>query len=87
MTLCRYRNALGVPHEGVHRERIFYMARNDWLMTVIAAFLLTFCFFLPTRPKPFIIMFLVILTTLEGLAIILHRAFCVRTQIDIWLFN
>ena len=68
------------------------MARNDWIMTILFAFLSTFFFYRPNfyrpnRPRQFLIMFLVILVTIEGLAIILHRMFCVRTQVDIWLFG
>ena len=34
---CPYANALGVPGEGIHAARIFGLARNDLIMTVIAA--------------------------------------------------
>ena len=34
---CPYANALGVPGEGVHAARIFGLARNDFIMTIIAA--------------------------------------------------
>jgi hypothetical protein len=34
---CPYANALGVPGEGVHAARIFGIARNDLLMTIVAA--------------------------------------------------
>jgi hypothetical protein len=34
---CPYANALGVPGEGIHAPRIFGLARNDLLMTIIAA--------------------------------------------------
>lgn len=34
---CPYANALGVPGEGVHAARIFGLARNDLLMTIVAA--------------------------------------------------
>jgi len=34
---CPYANALGVPGEGIHAPRIFGLARNDLIMTIIAA--------------------------------------------------
>jgi hypothetical protein len=34
---CPYANALGVPGEGIHAPRIFGLARNDLLITIIAA--------------------------------------------------
>ena len=36
---CPYANALGVPGEGIHAARIFGLARNDLIMTIIAAIL------------------------------------------------
>lgn len=36
---CPYANVLGVPGEGIHAPRIFGLARNDLLMTILAAVL------------------------------------------------
>jgi hypothetical protein len=41
---CPYANALGVPGEGVHAARIFGLARNDLLMTIIAAIITAYAF-------------------------------------------
>jgi hypothetical protein len=41
---CPYANALGVPGEGVHAARIFGLARNDLIMTVIAAIITAYAF-------------------------------------------
>jgi hypothetical protein len=41
---CPYANALGVPGEGVHAARIFGLARNDLIMTVIAAIITAYTF-------------------------------------------
>ena len=87
MSLCRYKNALGIPKKGIHKKRLFSMALNDWMATLVVAFLLTFFFFSPRQPRRFINMFLVILVTLIGIGIILHRMFCVETTIDKWLFG
>ena len=88
MNLCQYRNALGVPHHGVHQRRMIgNLAANDVGMTILGSLLLSFLFFSPFRHLGnFIKIFLIILGTMMGLAILLHRLFCVRTTIDIWLF-
>ena len=88
MSWCAYRNALGVPREGVHRPRMVGdIARNDVLLTVVAALLISLLFFNPSRhPGNYVRIFGVTLVTLLGLGILLHRLFCVRTTVDQWLF-
>ena len=44
MSKCPYANALGVPGQGVHSTRIFGLALNDILMTIIGAILIAFLF-------------------------------------------
>ena len=39
---CPYANILGVPGQGIHEARIFGLARNDTIMTIILAFITTF---------------------------------------------
>ena len=39
---CPYANILGVPGQGVHAQRIFGLALNDILATIVLAFLTTF---------------------------------------------
>ena len=41
MRTCPYKYALGVPGEGVHAPRIFGLARNDIVMTIIGAALIS----------------------------------------------
>jgi len=41
---CPYANALGEPGKGVHAPRIFGLARNDLLMTIIAAIITAYIF-------------------------------------------
>jgi fatty acid desaturase len=78
MSLCKYKDALGKPNEGIHKYRFFNIAIADVTMTIIAAFIFSYIFkfnFLATL----IILFL--------LGIILHRIFCVRTTVDKILFS
>ena len=39
---CPYANLLGEPGKGVHEARIFGLARNDTLMTIIAAIITSY---------------------------------------------
>ena len=41
---CPYANALGEPGKGVHAVRIFGLARNDLIMTIIAAIVTAYLF-------------------------------------------
>lgn len=77
MSLCKYKDALGIPKQGIHSFRIFNIAVADVLLTIVGAYLISFfskwnfwytliCFFL--------------------LGIVLHKVFCVRTTIDKLLF-
>ena len=77
MSLCKYKNALGVPNTGIHSYRIFGIAIADVVMTLIGAWLISYFFkysFINTS------------ITLFVLGIILHRVFCVRTTVDKLLF-
>jgi len=78
MNLCKYKNVLGKPGKGVHSIRVFGVAIMDVLMTIIAAYLITY-FFKLNFVHTMIILFI--------LGIILHRIFCVRTTIDKLLFR
>jgi hypothetical protein len=75
---CDHRNILGKPNEGIHKYRIFNFSIIDIMLTIIAAYILSWLFkanFWATL----IILFL--------LGIILHRIFCVKTTLDKILFK
>ena len=77
MSLCKYKNALGIPNKGIHSYRFMGVAIMDVLMTIAAAYLISIFFkynFIYTTLVLFI------------LGIILHRLFCVRTTVDKLLF-
>lgn len=76
--LCKYKNSLGKPKEGVHFYRLFNIAIVDVLFTIIGAFLLSYVFNLP---------FVYVLLFLFLLGIVLHKLFCVETTIHKLLFN
>jgi len=77
MSLCKYKNALGIPGKGIHSYRFMGVAIADVLLTIFAAIIIS---------KIFNISFLYTCVFLFILGIILHRLFCVRTTIDKLLF-
>ena len=77
MSLCKYKDALGIPNQGLHSYRFLNLAIVDGIMTFLAAILLSY-FFKISLLYTSIFLF--------SLGIILHRLFCVRTTIDKLLF-
>ena len=77
MDLCKYRDSLGVPKQGIHSSRFFGVAIMDVIFTIIGAWIISYF-----TNKSFI--FTMIFLFLLG--IMLHRLFCVRTTIDKLLF-
>lgn len=75
--LCRYKDIFGRPKEGAHSYRIFDIAVVDVAATVFVAFMIAY-FFSVTFWKSLVVLFLI--------GIISHRAFCVRTTVDKWVF-
>ena len=78
LTLCKYKDMFGKPNQGVHSFRIFNIAIVDVLLTILAAYIISY--FLKTN-------FLYTLLFMFILGIISHRIFCVRTTIDKLLFH
>lgn len=90
--LCKYKDALGKPGEGVHEWRVLKssfpkgLAGADILMTAGAAVLLTWAgAFRQTSGGNSLIAFLIVFIILMVVAIGLHRAFCVDTAFNNWL--
>jgi len=78
MSLCKYKDILGVPGKGIHSYRIFNISVVDVIMTIIGAYIFSLIF--KTN-------FVYTLIALFILGIILHRIFCVRTTLDKLLFD
>lgn len=75
--LCQYKNALGIPGQGIHSYRFMNFAVADVVMTIVFGYLLARMF----RWNA--------VMTIGGfflLGIVLHRVFCVRTTVDQWIF-
>ena len=87
MSLCRFKNILGKPNEGIHHYRLFNIAIFDLLLTILLALLFAIIlhklFNLKIR---FIYLSSIILVIFLLIGIFLHRIFCVQTTIDKLLF-
>ena len=77
LNLCRYKDIFGRPREGAHAYRIFDIAVVDVAATVFVAFLVA---------RIFSLSFWKSLVALFIIGILSHRAFCVRTTVDKWVF-
>ena len=73
MSLCKYKDVLGIPNKGIHSYRLFGVAIVDVIMTVILAYLISI-FTRYNFTKTVIFLFI--------LGIVLHRLFCVDTTIN-----
>ena len=78
MSLCQYKDILGKPGKGIHSYRLFGLAIADVIMTLILAYVIAFFFH---------IRFYYVAIGLFILGIALHRIFCVKTTIDVFLFG
>jgi hypothetical protein len=78
LNLCKYKDILGQPGKGVHSFRIFNVAIVDVLLTILAAYIITYLIKVNIYYS-LIGMFI--------LGIISHRLFCVKTTIDKLLFE
>ena len=77
LNLCRYKDIFGRPREGAHAYRFFDIAVVDVAATVFVAFLIA---------RIFSVSFWKSLVALFIIGILSHRAFCVRTTVDKWVF-
>ena len=77
MFLCQYKNALGVPGQGIHSFRIFDIAVFDVLLTFALAYVIKF---IGKFESYGLVLFY---TFLAG--IILHWLFCVETTVQKFL--
>lgn len=78
MSLCAYKDALGVPGQGVHSYRIFNVAVVDVALTFVLAYFVSWLF--DTT-------YLLAVLMSFGAGIFLHWLFCVKTTINKLLFK
>ena len=78
LDLCHYKDIFGRPREGAHAYRLFDIAVVDVAATVLLALVIARLFGLSFW-KSLVVLFII--------GIISHRAFCVRTTVDKWVFS
>ena len=76
---CKYKDALGKPNEGLHSYRVFNISIIDVLLTILLAKFIQYYIMEETEFSIIFVCFI--------LGIIIHRIFCVWTQIDKLLFG
>jgi len=74
----KYSNIFGEPNTGIHSTRVFNLAINDIISTIVGAAVISY--FIKAN-------FWVVLLILFLLGIILHRLFDVKTTIDKLIFG
>ena len=79
MNLCKYKDVLGKPNEGIRkiRDPVFGTALSDVIIMLLASFLIS-NYFNYSLSSVVILMFI--------LSVLAHRLFCVRTTVDKFLF-
>ena len=78
MTLCKYKDIFGTPNTGAHSIRLFGIAFIDLLMTILVAYIISILI-----DASFIYMLILLFV----LSIIAHRMFCVKTNVDKFIFG
>ena len=77
MNLCKYKDILGKPKEGMHQYRIFNIAVFDLILTIILAYLIGLY-----TGQSFLVTFIVLMIV----GLIVHRIFCVETTLTTLVF-
>jgi hypothetical protein len=75
--LCQYKDLFGKPNEGLRKYRIADIAIYDVSVVVLISIGLSYFTKIPLW---------IVLVVLFVSGVIVHRAFCVRTGVDKWLF-
>lgn len=78
MSLCQYRHIFGKEGEGVHSIRLFDIAVVDYIMTYLAAYIIS---------RYYEVSFIITSTVLFLVAILFHRLFCVNTTVNKMIFG
>ena len=87
MSLCKYKNVFGEPNTGIHSIRIFNIAIFDVLATILVGIVLHKIIIVDLLKMNDKIKLWMVLVVLFALGILLHKAFCVKTTVDKFLFG
>jgi len=75
--LCKYKDILGKPREGIRKYRIFDISIMDTVVVLIFGYIIS-------RYMEWNLSIVLVVLFISG--IIVHKIFCVRTRIDRWIF-
>ena len=75
--LCKYKDILGKPREGIRKYRIFDISIMDTVVVLIFGYIISWYM----QWNLWIVLFVLFIS-----GIITHHLFCVRTRIDRWIF-
>jgi hypothetical protein len=75
--ICKHKDMFGKPGQGVHSYRFLGVAIVDVIMTMLAAWWISYVFGWPLW---------ICMVSFFVLGILAHRLYCVRTKIDTLLF-
>jgi len=81
--LCKYSGVLGEPGKGVHRFRVGGLAVVDLLLTGALSVGLS----RTVLGRKSLVGVLIAFIILMIVAIVVHEAFCVNTQLNAWIFG
>lgn len=81
--LCKYSDALGKPGKGIHKFRVGGLAAADLVLTGALAALISRKGFHTKSVIALLFVFVILLV----IAVALHEAFCVKTQLNAWIFG
>lgn len=76
--LCQYRDALGKPGEGFHKDRLFGLAANDLIGTIILIVIIALV-------SGWNVLMVGLVVTV--ITVLMHRAFCVNTELNKKIFG
>jgi len=76
--LCKYKDILGKPREGIRKYRIFDISIMDTVVVLIFGYIIS-------RYMEWNLWIVLVVLFISG--IIMHHLFCVKTRIDSWIFQ
>jgi len=75
---CKYRHIFGIEGQGIHSYRLFNIAIVDFIATIIVAIIISKI----TNINVYISLIIMFL-----LGILLHKLFCVKSTVNVYLDN
>ena len=81
MSLCKYKDIFGAPKEGIHSLRLFGVPVFDLFGTIALAMAMNHIPYLVEAIPNYLSRFLFNFSILYLLSIVIHKLFCVKTNL------